>query len=331
MRAGRWVARREADWQRFQALMQRIERQGLRHLTGVEIRQWANLYRAVTADLARARSYDVGPALRQDLQSLARRGFVQMYQGGRPAGGVVRFYRRQLPEVLWQTLPYTSTAAAMLGIGGLLGWGWGHDPQFLVTLLPKSLIAQVQERGELWMGSILGNEPWASSNIMVNNLTVALRAAAGGVTAGLFTTYVLFFNGLILGGIARLVADANLAYPFWAFVLPHGSLELPAIILAGGAGLLLGRALLIPGRFQRGAALRVYGSLAAQLLYAVIPLLVVAGVIEGFVSPQPAVPGAFKYGLGTALLGGLIAYVIRGRPGQVSRDTERLAGRPGSP
>jgi uncharacterized membrane protein SpoIIM required for sporulation len=173
------------------------------------------------------------------------------------------------------------------------------------------LIDQVRNEQKLWMGSILGVEPLASTNIMINNLSVSFKVLAGGLTAGIFTVIILGTNGVLLGAIAALVGQNNLAGPFWAFVFPHGSLELPAIFLAGGAGLLLARALLFPAPYRRRDALKFYGVQAAQLIFGVVPMLVMAGIIEGFFSPSPWIPNPIKYIVGMILLTGLIIYFSR--------------------
>jgi len=119
---------------------------------------------------------------------------------------------------------------------------------------------------------------------------------------------------VLIGTVAVLVGQNNLAFPFWAFVFPHGSLELPAIFLAGAAGFLLARALLFPGRYRRLDAFKLYGVEAAQLLFGIVPLLVMAGVIEGFFSPNPNVPDLVKYLVGTGLFIALIFYLRRRPP-----------------
>jgi uncharacterized membrane protein SpoIIM required for sporulation len=99
--------------------------------------------------------------------------------------------------------------------------------------------------------------------------------------------------------------------PFWAFVFPHGSLELPAIFMAGGAGLLIARALVLPGKYRRVDAFKIYGLQAAQLVYGIIPMLLIAGAIEGFISPNPAIPDILKYVIGTLIFVLLILYCKR--------------------
>ena len=111
-----------------------------------------------------------------------------------------------------------------------------------------------------------------------------------GVTAGLGTAWMMVLNGLLIGVVGTACFRAGLSLSLWSFVAPHGSLELPAIFIAGGAGLILGRGLLDPGMLPRREALAESGGLAIRLLLGVIPLLIVAGAIEGFVSPVPLPP-----------------------------------------
>jgi uncharacterized membrane protein SpoIIM required for sporulation len=97
-------------------------------------------------------------------------------------------------------------------------------------------------------------------------------------------------------------------------VFPHGALELPAIFLSGAAGLLIARGILFPGNLRRADALKQYGLQAVQLVYGIVPLLVIAGAIEGFFSPNPSVPDGLKYLVGSLIFAGLIAYCSVQRP-----------------
>src|ERR671932_1361444 len=197
----------------------------------------------------------------------------------------------------------------------LVAWWFAwQDPAFLSLVVPGDLIKTVRDDGKLWMGSIVGIEPLASSNIMTNNLSVCFAAVGGGIVFGLYTVYIMAFNGVTIGAIASLVAQHNLAYPFWAFVFPHGSLELPAIFLAGGAGLLIARGMLFPGQYTRVEALKFYGYKAAQLVFGIVPMLIIAGTIEGFYSPSPIVPNPLKYLAGIGLFTLLVIYCSRKKP-----------------
>ncbi|MBK1987730.1 stage II sporulation protein M [Sphaerospermopsis aphanizomenoides BCCUSP55] len=314
MNIKRWIGRREENWQRLDSLLRKVEQQRLKSLRASEIRELASLYRSVAADLARARTQEVGNTLIQSLQSLTTRAYTQIYQGSRKQEwqAVAEFYRRGFPAVVQQTFPYIATATAMFIFGALLAWWYAwQDPNFISLIASEELISQVRDKGQLWMGSIVGTEPVASTNIMINNISVSFGAVAGGITAGLYTTYIMIFNGLLIGAIGTLVGQNNLAYPFWAFVLPHGALELPAIFFAGGAGLLIAKAILLPGKYRRRDAIKFYGSLAAQLVFGIVPMLIIAGIIEGFFSPNPIVPDPIKYLVGMGLFIILVIYCSR--------------------
>lgn len=311
MNIQRWVARREANWKRLDTLLQKVEKKGLKTLKAGEVRELSSLYRSISADLARAKTYQVGKILIRDLQNLTSRTYSQIYQGSRRQDwkAILEFYTWGFPEVVRKTWAYSAIAMAIFFAGGLIAWWYAwQDPAFISLIIPEDLIIQVRDKQELWMGSILGVEPVASSQIMINNIAVSFRVVAGGITAGSLTVYILFLNGINIGAIASLVGQNNLAYPFWAFVFPHGSLELPAIFLAGGAGLLIARGLLFPGEYRRSEALKMYGFQAAQLVFGIVPILFIAGVIEAFISPQTYLPDAIKYVFGILLVTLLLWY-----------------------
>ncbi len=317
MNIQRWIGRREASWRRLDALLQQVEKRGLKSLTADEIRTLASLYRSTAADLARARTHQVGNRIVQHLQTLTTRSYSQIYQGSRRQEwrSVLAFYRWGFPAAVQQAKGYILLSIVLLVGAAFMSYGlaW-RDPTFLALIIPAELISQVRDRQELWTGSIVGVEPFASTSIMINNIQVSFAAVAGGVFAGLGTVYLLLMNGMLLGAIGALVGQYHLAYPFWAFVFPHGALELPAIFFAAAAGLLIARAILLPGQYRRGDALKQYGQQASQLLFGVVPMLVAAGIIEGFFSPNPAIPDLLKYVTGIGLFAMLLAYLQSRNP-----------------
>ncbi|MBE9135816.1 stage II sporulation protein M [Nodosilinea sp. LEGE 07088] len=328
MNVQRWMARRESSWRQLETLLAQAEKTGLRSLSEGQVRQMASLYRSVSADLARAKGHGVSQAVIKDLQGLTSRSYSQIYQGSRRQEwqALGDFCRYGFPAVVQQSWGYIAVATALFVMGGLVGWwiAW-QDPAFLTLVLGQGFVEEVKTSQELWTVSIIGIEPVASSGIMINNIGVSLRAILGGVTMfmsqgplitppGAFTVFLLMFNGLMIGCVGVLVAQANLAYDLWAFVFPHGALELPAIFMAGGAGLLIARGILVPGPYRRIDTFKRCGLQAAQLLYGIVPMLVIAGLIEGFFSPQTWIPNEFKYIVGTALLVGLVQYCRTQRP-----------------
>jgi uncharacterized membrane protein SpoIIM required for sporulation len=167
------------------------------------------------------------------------------------------------------------------------------------------------ERRQMWTESVVAIKPVAASAITTNNLTVAFTMFASGITV-IGPVWLSLFNGLLLGVVGAATWHAGMAISLWSFVAPHGSLELPAIFIAGGAGLDIARALLFPGMLPRREALTRAGGRASRLVLGTLPLLLVAGTIEGFFSPTDA-PVAMKFALGGSLFAALLAYLFGGR------------------
>jgi len=147
-----------------------------------------------------------------------------------------------------------------------------------------------------------------SSYIMTNNIRVCFMAFAFGVTLGFGTAVSLFYNGVLVGVLASYFHRAGHGVHFWAFILPHGVIELTAIFIAGASGLTLGAALLAPGEHTRGQAFKRAGADAVRLVIGCIPLLVVAGTIEGFVTPQGFIPDLAKLAFAALTAVALAAY-----------------------
>jgi len=165
------------------------------------------------------------------------------------------------------------------------------------------------ERREMWTHSIVTVKPLASSGIMTNNLSVAFSTFALGITGGIGTIWMLAFNGALIGVIGAATWKAGMALQLWSFIAPHGVLELPAIFISGGAGVEIARGLLFPGFLPRRLSLAQAGGRGARLLLGTIPMLVIAGVIEGFFSPSSA-PIKMKFLLAAVLFAALLSYLF---------------------
>jgi uncharacterized membrane protein SpoIIM required for sporulation len=152
----------------------------------------------------------------------------------------------------------------------------------------------------LWTDIPVEERPYAASFIATNNIRVAILAFASGVLAGVLTIWIMLTNGLILGGITGLTAHHDIGFELWSFVIGHGVVELSVIIIAGGTGLLLGWSILQPGMLKRSDALVEAAKKAVVLIVGCIPLLLIAGFIEGFISPSPEIPWPVKWGIGLA-------------------------------
>jgi len=222
---------------------------------------------------------------------------------------VWRYITTDFPRLYRQTFPYTLAAMLMFIIPALTaGFGTAWKPDASSWLLPGEVqrLKSYIEQKELWTDISVEERPYASSFIMQNNIQVAMLAFGSGVTAGIYTTWVMIQNGLILGGLTGLTAHYGVGFELWTFVIGHGVIELSVICMAGGAGLMLGWSLIRPGLLRRRDALILAARKAVQLLGAGIPLLVVAGLIEGFISPAEDIHAWFKWAVG--LGSGLILY-----------------------
>jgi uncharacterized membrane protein SpoIIM required for sporulation len=162
----------------------------------------------------------------------------------------------------------------------------------------------------MWTESIVSVAPTETSHIMTNNLTVSFVTFAGGITFGLGTFYYLFVNGMMLGVIATACHQYGMSLLLWSFVVAHGSLEIPSILIAGGAGFRLGHSMLFPGGLRWKDSVAQGGLEATRLVSGIIPMLFVAGCLEGFFSPSKA-PIWMKFTVGGMLFTLLLTWLLR--------------------
>ena len=292
--------------------MVRLSKDGLSKLNHLELQELGLLYRQTASDLSVVLEDASSAQLAAYLKQLLGRSHNLIYMGYRPkAGGIVSFYLKTYPGVFRETLPLTLVAIAIFAVGAIAGWAAAiHDPGFAYRMLGPKMMETI-ERREMWTHSVVAIKPVAASAITTNNLTVAFTMFASGITV-IGPVWVSLFNGLLIGVVGAATWHAGMAMSLWSFVAPHGALELPAIFIAGGAGLDIARALLFPGMLPRRDALTRAGGRASRLVLGTLPLLLVAGTIEGFFSPTDA-PVAMKFALGGLLFAALLAYLFGGR------------------
>jgi uncharacterized membrane protein SpoIIM required for sporulation len=324
MISNQWMEKRRPYWERLATLAAECQGAGVRRLGRDELRELALLYRQVANDLSVVRQDGTARSTADMLNQLLGRTHNIIYSGRqRSFSGVLTFLRKDYPQHFRRLLPYTLTAIALFAAGALLGTLLTLARHgFMESILGPAMVATIH-RHEMWTHSIVGMKPQAASGIMTNNLTVTFMTFAAGITAGLGTIWLIFFNGFLMGVIATACQQAHMSRDLWSFVCPHGSLELPAIFIAGGAGLRLGSGMLFPGLYSRRDSIARAGREAAQLLAGVIPMLVVAGTIEGFFSPSGA-PAGLKFAVGAALFTLLLLWLFSSRA--LSSDGAALDG-----
>lgn len=314
MISARWLEKRRPHWARLEELVARSGRGGVSALAHRELQELAVLYRQAANDLSSVREDPTSQQIARYLNQLLGRAHNLIYMGRRARPrGILEFYRSAYPELFRATFPYTLAAFAVFLAAAVAGFLLClADPGFQRHLLGGHMTEAI-ERRQMWTHSIVTIKPLASSAILTNNLTVAFFTFALGITAGVGTLWMLLLNGLLFGVIVAACWQAGMALQLWSFVAPHGVLELPAIFLAGGAGLLIARGLLFPGLLPRRVSLAQAGGQGVRLVLGTIPLLLIAGVIEGFLSPSD-LPVPVKFLFAAALGTLLVLYLTRRQP-----------------
>jgi len=306
----RWIEKRRPFWNQLEQLVNLSGRGGVSALSPTDLQELALLYRQIAADLASVREDSTSTNLSHYLNQLLGRAHNIIYMGRKSdKRNILTFYRWTYPAIFRATLSNTIAAVVIFLCAAVSGCLLSiADPAFPRHLLGPNMIQSIEQH-KMWTESIVTVKPVASSQILTNNISVSIFTYALGITAGVGTLWMMLLNGLMLGVVGTACWQAHMSLPLWSFVVGHGSLELPAIFIAGGAGFIIARGMLFPGALPRGESLVRAGKLSAQLFFGTIPLLLIASFIEGFISPSD-IPIPMKFALGIGLFTLLILYLF---------------------
>lgn len=286
---------RLAKWKRLEELTARVSKYRLKDLSGEEVREFGRLYRRTASDLAIAREEVRDQRLVNYLNHLVARAHGAIYRSESSGFGVfLSFFQYEFPAVFRKTFRYTLTSFSVFMLAAVFAFAACYLDEGFAERVDPGLRDAIASHTN-WTESVNRANPLASTSIQTNNITVTFMAFAGGLLGGIGTLFVLFKNGLLLG----VVFELCIRHRFWEipiFIAAHGVIELTAIFIAGGAGLLVGKALLMPGDMRRIDALVTNGLLAIKLILGCIPMLLIAGLIEGFISPAHIWSG-YKFGI----------------------------------
>jgi uncharacterized membrane protein SpoIIM required for sporulation len=306
----RWLEKRKPYWSKLETLLNQSTQGGLKSLTRSELQELSLLYRQTAADLAAIREDRGSVHFARYVNQLLVRAHNTIYSGRRASPKtMLRFFWDTYPATFRRHLMHCLLSFLIFLVGGGVGAVLTYqNPDFKVKILGPQMVETI-ERHEMWTHSIVGIKPLASSAIMTNNMSVSFTTFAFGITAGLGTIYMMAFNGLLIGVIGMACGLSGMSLQFWSFVAPHGVLELPAIFIAGGAGLRIAQGLLFPGMLPRRESLAQAGLEAIKLVLGTIPILIIAGLVEAFVSPT-GLPIPLKFSMAGALFVLLAAYLF---------------------
>ena len=309
------LLRRVPLWQQADARTQRLARG--RTEDAADALQLADDYRMLAHDVARARTLMPRSRTREYLEHLYARAHATLNHGEWRLGSSLRgLFRDGIPAAITWLRPYILWSTIIFVLAAIGGYALVRRfPELISLFASPDLIASV-EHGKLWTEGLLNVVPSSvlSIQILANNIVVSLFAYCAGFLFGLGTLYILGLNGLMLGAVFAFVSAHGLGGELFSFIVAHGCVELSVMCLSGAAGAAVGEALIRPGELGRAASFRSAALRSGEVLIACALLLVGAGLIEGYVSPNPsfALPLRIAIGLGYwffmfALLTGVLA------------------------
>jgi uncharacterized membrane protein SpoIIM required for sporulation len=317
------IAASTPRWTQFAALLAKAQKRGLRSLGEEDVRQFVAEYRALAADLARLRTAAGTHAVDElfQLGRLVAGAHNLLYRDrGMPLRSAMRFLVTEVPrEVRRSAAPIALSALLLFGPAFVAAVAVARTPGLAAQMLPPSMLRRAEDgvrrarEGEGYIDDPQLFRPLMASGIVANNVQISFVAFAGGITAGILSALILVANGISFGSVVGLYVSKGIGPLLLAFVAPHGVLELSAICIAGGAGMLLATAILIPRARTRRRALVEDSRRAVRLVAASTMLLLFAGAIEGLVSPIEWWPIEGKLAVSGTTLVLLIAYLRGGR------------------
>lgn len=317
---GDFVTRRKPAWDELSRLLQRAGSvDGVRALGRNELKALGPLYRRAASDLAYARLRGADPTLILYLNDLVARAHGLLYADRGPGfGRLLRFLRAGFPRLLRRRRVTVLLAAAMVLFGATVAAVLvASNPNNLYIVVPAQFADNDDYYAEREKNPSYNApdeaKPAFAAGLMANNIGVAIKAFAAGALGGFPTLLLLFYNGMPLGGLAMQQHLHHRDLLFWSLILPHGIIEMTAIIIAGAAGMLIGRALVAPGELSRQDALTLAGRDAVRLLLGTVPMFIVAGFTESFITPS-ALPAWAKLSYAALTAAALWAYFRSGRP-----------------
>lgn len=306
LKSQRFRQEREAGWKELETLLKQIESRGIRNLSTEQITRLPNLYRSTLSSLSTARATSLDQNVVAYLESLSARAYYILYGtqvslGKRLAG----FFRRDWPEAAKSLRMETVVSFLVMALGVVVGYVLvSANPDWYFSFIPEGLAgdrtpASSTEdlRSTLYDSSDTDNLAIFATFLFSHNSRVSILAFALGFAFCIPTAILMLYNGCILGAFLALFVERGLGFELGGWLIIHGATEIFAIVLAGAAGMHIGRAMAFPGRKSRLAAASEAGQRAGTLMAGVIIMLFCAGILEGF-GRQMITNDFIRYGIG---------------------------------
>jgi uncharacterized membrane protein SpoIIM required for sporulation len=316
----RFVNERKNNWQRLEDLLSILESSSLRGLSRMEVREFGELYRRAASDLAIARAETRDPKLINYLNSLVIRAHGRIYRAESQGTNLAwNFFAKDFPQTFRRNFRYFVVAFTVFVSCAVFGFAitW-RDMDF--SQFVSADVRELVRANQKWWLSLNEANQVSSSQILTNNILVTFRVFAMGAFFGIGAIYVLAFEGARLGSVFAVCykIDAEFGNALASFVVGHGVIELSCIYICAGAGMMIGYAMINPGNLTRPQALKKKGLEATRIVIGCAFLLVIAGIIEGFLSPSN-LPPLVKFGTGILTGIAMYSYLFL-----VGRETENI-------
>jgi len=318
MNVERWIKARTTHWKQLEDLLRLIDKRGLSSLNRQQLQELGRLYRATSADLSRARAMKLGQDLQVYLNNLVVKAHNQVYQTTQSRWrDLFNFLWFDYPALVRKNILYVAVSFLLTIVPFFISYcSTVKDVHFaqMEMMHDQPIVSDeiwaVIEKHHMWTDTVENYSTPVAGMIATNNMRVSILAFALGITFGVGTVYILISNGISIGTIFGVCKLYGMDGRLFAFVAGHGVLELSAIFISGGAGLMIAKALFFPGNYKRMDALRNVAREAGGMFGGTLPMLLVAGSIEGFVSPRTDLDASIKFAISLATLVCMILYLF---------------------
>lgn len=306
MKENQFIEKHTSSWTELKNLTDLLDKKGISKLNSKQIRKFLYLFRKTSHHLSYSKTHFPNSDIVPYLNSLAGRAHNHIYAVKKGSiSDIFKYFSMDFPSQIKKFRAYILTAFLIFFTGFIISLILVEiNSENASYFLPNNMIENINwemNNHDNW------DYPLMSSVIMVNNISVSFKAFVLGITLGIGTIYILFYNGAILGALTGLVYHFGNPFTYWSLILPHGMIELTAIFISGGAGLIIARSILIPKEYSRKHSIIKGAKEAVYLIFGIGLMLVIAGIIEGFFTPLSISPGAkLIFALVTAM--GLIGY-----------------------
>ena len=319
----RFIAAEQPYWGELESMLAKLDREPEARMALASIERLHYLYERCSADLARLDTFSTEPRLRQFLEGLVSRAYSRIHETRAPLAIRWKALLEAFPRAFRRRIRAFQLAAGVTLLGTAFGWfAIRHDPQSKAVLMPfpglmGSPQARVAKEESARNDRLKGVRATFSAELMTHNIQVTFLALAAGITWGAGTLILLFYNGVILGAVAADYIGAGQSAFLAGWLLPHGSIEIPAILIGAQAGFVLDGALIgWNSRLPRAARLRAVAHDLIVIISGAAGLLVWAALVESFVSQyhQPVLPYPLKIAFGlceAAALAGFLRWAGR--------------------